>query len=178
MYDAVILAGGQSRRLGGAHKPGIVVGHRTMLDTALAATAVARRTVVVGPRQGTYRPVEFTSEHPPSAGPAAALAAGMQLVTAPRVVVVASDLPFLDLRTVELLVAAAPAVLVDGDGRDQWLCGAWDSDALRAAAQGVQPGSRLRDLLMPLEPVRLLCPGEPWRDIDTVDDLRRAWGTA
>ncbi|MGW4109093.1 NTP transferase domain-containing protein, partial [Streptomyces sp. NPDC004976] len=36
-YDAVVLAGGAARRLGGADKPGVRVGGRALLDRVLAA---------------------------------------------------------------------------------------------------------------------------------------------
>ncbi|MEU7054400.1 NTP transferase domain-containing protein, partial [Streptomyces eurythermus] len=35
-YDAVVLAGGAARRLGGADKPGVRVGGRALLDRVLA----------------------------------------------------------------------------------------------------------------------------------------------
>ncbi|MGW7786766.1 NTP transferase domain-containing protein, partial [Streptomyces tricolor] len=38
-YDAVVLAGGAARRLGGADKPGLRVGGRALLDRVLAACA-------------------------------------------------------------------------------------------------------------------------------------------
>ncbi|WP_204250989.1 NTP transferase domain-containing protein, partial [Saezia sanguinis] len=46
--DVIVLAGGRASRMGGVDKPGLVVGGRSMLETALAA-AGAGRTVVVGP---------------------------------------------------------------------------------------------------------------------------------
>ena len=47
----IILAGGRATRLGGADKPGLVVGGRTLLAAVVAAgtEAGARRVVVVGP---------------------------------------------------------------------------------------------------------------------------------
>jgi molybdopterin-guanine dinucleotide biosynthesis protein A len=47
----IILAGGRGARLGGADKPGLVVGSSTMAATAAraAATAGARRIILVGP---------------------------------------------------------------------------------------------------------------------------------
>ena len=41
-YDAVVLAGGAARRLGGADKPGVRVGGRALLDRVLTACADAR----------------------------------------------------------------------------------------------------------------------------------------
>ncbi|MDG4865579.1 NTP transferase domain-containing protein, partial [Streptomyces sp. T-3] len=46
-YDAVVLAGGGAKRLGGADKPGVRVGGRALLDRVLAACATAAATVVV-----------------------------------------------------------------------------------------------------------------------------------
>ncbi|MFF9149607.1 DUF6457 domain-containing protein [Streptomyces sp. NPDC014861] len=75
-YDAVVLAGGAARRLGGVDKPGVRVGGRALLDRVLAACAGARLTVVVGDPRPTVRPVHWTREQPAGTGPLAALAAG------------------------------------------------------------------------------------------------------
>ncbi|MFB7936855.1 DUF6457 domain-containing protein [Streptomyces sp. NPDC056049] len=75
-YDAVVLAGGAARRLGGVDKPGLRVGGRALLDRVLAACAGARLTVVVGDPRPTVRPVRWTRERPAGTGPVAALAAG------------------------------------------------------------------------------------------------------
>ncbi|MEE4545309.1 NTP transferase domain-containing protein [Streptomyces sp. V4-01] len=76
-YDAVVLAGGAARRLGGADKPALPVGGRMLLDRVLAACPGARATVVVGPRRPTSRPVRWTREDPAGGGPLPALAAGL-----------------------------------------------------------------------------------------------------
>jgi molybdopterin-guanine dinucleotide biosynthesis protein A len=77
-YAAVILAGGAGRRLGGATKPLIPVGGRTMLDRVLAAVADATPRIVVGPAELAVPPgVIRISEHPPGGGPVAALAAAL-----------------------------------------------------------------------------------------------------
>jgi molybdopterin-guanine dinucleotide biosynthesis protein A len=78
--DAIVLAGGRGARLGGVDKADLVVGGQTLLERALAATAGANRTVVVGPRRPTSRPVTWAREHPPGGGPVAALAAGLEHV--------------------------------------------------------------------------------------------------
>ncbi|MFI8824284.1 DUF6457 domain-containing protein [Streptomyces sp. NPDC053431] len=77
-YDAIVLAGGAARRLGGADKPGVRVGGRALLDRVLAGCRDAGRTVVVAEPRGTARPVEWTREEPPGGGPVAALAAGLR----------------------------------------------------------------------------------------------------
>ncbi|MGV9756153.1 NTP transferase domain-containing protein, partial [Streptomyces tricolor] len=45
-YDAVVLAGGAARRLGGADKPGLRVGGRALLDRVLAACGSWSRAVM------------------------------------------------------------------------------------------------------------------------------------
>ncbi|MEU6735450.1 DUF6457 domain-containing protein [Streptomyces physcomitrii] len=81
-FDAVVLAGGGARRLGGADKPGLRVGGRRLLDRVLTACAAAERTVVVAAPRPTVRPVRWTREEPPGSGPVAALAAGLRALDA------------------------------------------------------------------------------------------------
>ncbi|MGC9501548.1 NTP transferase domain-containing protein [Streptomyces sp. WG7] len=135
--DAVVLAGGAARRLGGADKPGLRVGGRPLLDRVLAACAGARTTVVVADPRPTARPVTWAREDPPGGGPLAALAAGLAHTTEEHVVVVSADLPFLDAPTVGRLLSALTAsdcdgvLLTDADGRDQPLVAAYRASALR-----------------------------------------------
>ncbi|MFC7827380.1 NTP transferase domain-containing protein [Streptomyces sp. NPDC057375] len=136
-YDAVVLAGGAARRLGGADKPGLRVGGRALLDRVLAACAGARTTVVVAEPRPTARPVTWAREDPPGGGPLAALAAGLRHTTAEHVLVVSADLPFLAGPTVGRLLSALAAgdadgvLLTDADGRDQPLVAAYRASALR-----------------------------------------------
>ena len=218
-FDAVVLAGGRSTRLGGADKPGLVVGRRTLLGSVVWAVteAGASRVVVVGPQRpaalgaatlspgtgspGTGSPgtgslatggpgarggeqVRYTREDPPGGGPVAALRCGLAEVSAPDIVLLAADLPFLrPVHVTRLLAAAAGppargAALLDASGRPQWLASCWPAAVLRAALEDY-PGSSLRGVLGPLEPVLLpdeTAAGEPppWLDCDTADDLRVA----
>ncbi|WP_312856887.1 molybdenum cofactor guanylyltransferase [Arthrobacter mobilis] len=83
-YDAVVLAGGRSSRLGGVPKALLQFEGRTLLHRTLDALAGARRIAVVGPPElsavlaGQARTgrVLLTREDPPFAGPAAGIAAG------------------------------------------------------------------------------------------------------
>ncbi|WP_425831820.1 DUF6457 domain-containing protein [Streptomyces fractus] len=114
-YDAIVLAGGAARRLGGADKPGVRVGGRALLDRVLQACAGARATVVVAEPRRTARPVVWAREDPPGGGPLAALEAGIrglesgQGPVAESVVVLSADLPFLGDRTVRGLLDALEA---------------------------------------------------------------------
>ncbi|WP_346960611.1 NTP transferase domain-containing protein [uncultured Arthrobacter sp.] len=82
-FDAVILAGGRSSRLGGVPKAGLMVDGATLLAWALRAAGDARRIVIVGPASGDLPPgVLGCREDPPFSGPAAAIAAGLSALAA------------------------------------------------------------------------------------------------
>jgi molybdopterin-guanine dinucleotide biosynthesis protein A len=100
-YDAVVLAGGAARRLGGVDKPAVRVGGRPLLDRVLAACAEARTTVVVAEPRPTARPVRWAREEPPGGGPVAALDAGLRR-TATR------DVPTEDVPTQDIPTEGAP----------------------------------------------------------------------
>ncbi|MBV9293581.1 MAG: NTP transferase domain-containing protein, partial [Frankiales bacterium] len=93
-YDAIVLAGGQSRRMQVEDKTRVMVGGRPLLDRVLAAVAGAAQVIVVGEERRTDVPVRWTCEEPRGSGPASALAAGLALADADVVVVLAGDLPF------------------------------------------------------------------------------------
>jgi molybdopterin-guanine dinucleotide biosynthesis protein A len=201
-YDAVILAGGRAARLGGLDKPGEPVGGRPLIERVAAAVPGARKLVVVGPRRSAVGGPDtiFVMEDPAGAGPVAALRAGLPLVMADWVALLAADLPFLAAGHVSALfkaaagiqagiqaeipgdtarapseVVSAGAVLVDDSDRDQWLTGVWRTQMLREALAGYA-GRSLYGLLGPLRPVRLFLPPDgdgcaPWFDCDTMDDL-------
>ncbi|WP_245691295.1 molybdenum cofactor guanylyltransferase [Sinosporangium album] len=182
VYDAVVLAGGGAARLSGRDKPGLEVGGLALVRRVASAVADARRVVVVGPEREGLPGAVFVREDPPGGGPVPALRAGLAEVSAPWTALLAGDLPFLEPRHVHALLAASGdahgAVLVDGEGREQWLVGLWRVEPLRRALASYT-GRSLHGLLGPLQPVRLAAPPapglpEPWFDCDTMDDLRRA----
>jgi molybdopterin-guanine dinucleotide biosynthesis protein A len=195
---AVVLAGGQGRRLGGTDKPAVRVGHRSLVGAVVAACDLAgvSQVIIVGPVRDALGaeladgavPVVFTSENPPGAGPVPALRAGLAGVTQPWVLVLAADLPFLTGHLLRGLVDAAAlasgAVLADDLGNPQWLTSCWATAHLSAALASYQ-GNSLRGVLGPLPHAALsvpLLPGEPpyWRDCDTPADLAAAarWESA
>ncbi|MFD3545633.1 NTP transferase domain-containing protein [Streptomyces sp. NPDC058655] len=198
-YDAIVLAGGAARRLGGADKPALSVGGRALLDRVLDACPDAGTTVVVGGPRPTARPVRWTREDPPGGGPLAALDAGLRQTTAELVLVLSADLPFLDRDTVRSLLTAPGkaggaggtggtggatasagregALLRDPGGRDQPLLAAYRAGPLRrelallTAAHGALAGLPLRALTAGLDLTRV--EGQPLAsfDCDTWDDL-------
>ncbi|MGX1755519.1 DUF6457 domain-containing protein [Streptomyces lydicus] len=163
-YDTIVLAGGAARRLDGADKPALSVGARPLLDRVLAACPDAAITVVVGPHRPTSRAVIRALEDPPRGGPLAALDAGLRHTTAPTVLVLSADLPFLTTATVQGLLAAATekpgaagpgrgagpdsdappygdgAMLQDASGRDQPLVAAYRAASLRRELAGIRAG--------------------------------------
>ena len=179
VYDAVVLAGGGARRLRGADKPGLLVGGRPLVAWVGEAVAGAGRLVLVGPERSELPRAITVREDPPGGGPVPALRAGLALVRAPWVAVLAADLPFLRTEHVDELrrraYGRAGAVLVDADGRSQWLAGVWRTADL-AGALAHHRGDSLRGLMDPLGPARVATPeGErPWYDCDTPSDVEAA----
>ncbi|MFR0358805.1 NTP transferase domain-containing protein [Streptomyces sediminimaris] len=184
-YDAVVLAGGAARRLGGADKPGVHVGGRALLDHVLTACADARTTVVVADARPTARPVLWAREDPPGGGPLAALGAGLHHTAAGELVVLSADLPFLETATVVRLLTALRAsdadgvLLTDADGRDQPLVAAYRTQALRrelatlSTEHGGLTGLPLRRLTGALDLTRVPDPVASF-DCDTWDDIATA----
>ena len=178
-FDAVILAGGRARRLGGVDKPALLVGGTSLLDRALASVVGASRIVVVGPPRELATPgVVQLQEQPPGGGPVAALGAALPSVSAPLVVVLGADLPAIDQAGIASLVAASEAGHVDGvialdqRGREQYLCAAYRSAALagRFAELGEPQGTSMRALLEGMQLTRVPL-GSQASDIDTPEDL-------
>lgn len=187
---AIVLAGGQARRLGGVDKPGIRLGQRSLVGAVIAAAwqAGASRVVVVGPERpelvdemaGAWEAgLEFTCELPAGAGPVPALRTGLDLITEPWLLLLAADLPFLTAAALRDLVGAASpvggAVVTDEQGRPQWLVSCWRAPDLRTALASYT-GNSLRRLLAPLPHVDVAAVAEPdkppyWLDCDTPEDL-------
>ena len=193
-FDVVILAGGRGTRLGGADKPGLVVGSSTMAAAVLGAAvaAGARQVVLVGPPRADLARISaplpggltVVREDPPGTGPVPALRVGLAPVRAPWVAVLAADLPFLRGEQLRALLDVASggqpagAVMADAGGAAQWLAGCWRTAGLRSALLEYR-GSSLRGLFGPLHPVLIsqATPSSeppPWLDCDTPAELAAA----
>ncbi len=180
---AVVLTGGGAVRFDGADKAGIEIAGSTMLEHVLEALSEVPDVVVVGSEVETSRPVTWCREEPAGGGPAAGLLAGLRgFPRPPRLVaVLAVDMPLVTTATVRRLMlssAADGALLVDENGRQQYLCAVYRTEALLAAAPEPeeQAGLPMRRLVDGLDLAAV--PALPWeaRDVDTWEDLREVRG--
>ena len=183
-FDAVILAGGSGRRLGGVDKAALTVGGATLLERTLDAVERARTVVCVGPERplrDTGRTVAWTREQPPGGGPVAALGAGLDLVHDPVVAVLAVDHPFVTNEVVTRLVETCAladtdaALAGDAAGVFQPLLGAYRTESLRTClrAIGSPRGASMARLIEGLRCVTVPAP-DAAQDCDTPEDLERA----
>ncbi|MGW5142291.1 NTP transferase domain-containing protein [Nocardia beijingensis] len=180
--DAIVLAGGRASRMGGVDKPAIVIGGRSMLEVALAAVAACARTVVVGPHRPELPPeILQVREVPPGSGPVAAIDTGLRALgsTAPLVVVLAADLPFLSPWAIAELIrhateSGADAVFAaDESGRPQYLIGVWRRSALAAALDGLD--ALINQPMKALVPAAAaIIPLSGVGDCDTEEEVRQA----
>jgi molybdopterin-guanine dinucleotide biosynthesis protein A len=177
-FDAVVLAGGDARRLDGLDKSTIVVGGMSLFDRALDAVTGAREVIVVGPRRPTPTAVRWTSEVPEGGGPLRATIAGLELVTCDTVVVLAVDYPFVTPEVVVELIRAAEshegAALQDEGGSMHYVVGAYQVNALRSAVDAQSPSdTSMRSLFGTLDVVAVRANRAAF-DIDTPEDIERA----
>lgn len=187
---AVVLAGGRGSRLGGIDKPGLHIGDRSLLDIAMDAVRDCQ-IVVVGPARQLPAGVIAARERPAGGGPASALAAGIAALPAlppgALVAVLAADLPAIDAATIGRLTAALAArevdaadgaVLIDAEGRRQYLIGVWRLDRLQAAIARLADWHErpLRRLLEPLRTVEIAALEQESADVDTPQDWRHWQG--
>lgn len=184
LFDAVILAGGRSNRLGGHPKSELVFEGSTLLERTLGAVRDARQVVIVGDPGATAVPPSaiVTRESPAFGGPAAAIAAGLAAATgdaARWVLVLACDMPNVAAAVPVLLGgptddAGCDAVLArDEGGPAQYLLARYRRAALEAAISGLGgevSGTSVRSLVSSLEITLVGVAVGASTDIDTWDD--------
>ncbi len=179
---AIILAGGQGSRLGGVRKADLVVRGERLLDSVLAATEQCRARIVVGYEDLAVPPgVLLTREDPPGSGPAAGVAAGLELVgEAEWVLTLACDLPGISEAVPALVEAAGKArrnvdaISASSENRREWLVSIHRKESLRNAIIN-QPGGvvncSMRRLYSELNWEQVAVPPTSTRDIDTWEDF-------
>lgn len=201
-YDALILSGGRSSRLGGEPKALLRAGGRTLLARTVEAAAGAGQVAVVGPAEhlpaAGLAPGQCLSvrEDPPYSGPAAAIGAGLDALDragarAPWLLVLACDMPGIAAAVDALLEAAGSpdgvppgtSLLACAEGRAQPLAGLHDTAALRAAVRGQRGAGGLENLsvfklLARVQRREVPVPAGSTSDVDTWEDARRAGAVA
>lgn len=198
-FDAVILAGGRSSRLGGEPKARLVIGEEPLLVRALRASQGAARTAVAGPSslRGLLAGTDFSGlivrEDPPFSGPAAAvgaaltalgeLAAGAGERRSPWTLVLACDMPQADQAVPALLAAAGQdpsrsVLAVDPGGKTQPLAALYRTEDLAAAAEAHAGGLTNVSMFSMLARVQwreAAVPEGSTADVDTWADAGK-WG--
>ena len=112
MWTAAILAGGRSQRLGGRNKAGLRLGGTSILDRQLAVLRrVADRTIIIANDADAYRSfgVPVLPDLAPEAGALGALYTAIHSAPSDRTLIVACDMPFLDVPFLGHLMAAGSA---------------------------------------------------------------------
>ena len=178
----LLLTGGASRRLGIDKATLLVDGERLADHAARVLAAVVAPVIEVGPG---YTSLPAVREDRPGDGPLVALAAGAAALAARALevpaVVLAVDLPFVDVSVVEWLAAhSAPGTVVPlVDGIPQTLCARYGWDALDAARGLADEGARSLRAVLAAVPVHEALEAE-WRavatrrtflDVDTQGDV-------
>ena len=177
----IVLCGGTSRRLAGRDNTREPLAGTTVMDHLLDALPAGWPVICVGEERATTRPVRWCRESPVRGGPVAGIAAALDQLHRPEIVVVlGGDMPFAAAALSGLVEAltAAPgldAVLAtDPDGRAQPLLAAYRREALRSALPREPGGARLMSVLDSL--VTGTVPSAAWvtLDVDTSEALEQA----
>jgi molybdopterin-guanine dinucleotide biosynthesis protein A len=184
VFDAVVLAGGRGRRLGGTDKAEVMLAGRALIDRVLDAAALARSTVIVGPPRHGRHGVSSVLEEPPGGGPVAGLWAGVDVLDRRHphddaaVLVLACDVPLASRAVPGLLAALVGdsrndgAHLVDTDGRAQSLVAIYRRAPLRAGLERLPGrGRSMGQLLAGLTLTPVMDAGGDGMDADTWDDV-------
>ena len=189
MIPAAILAGGQSRRLGGGDKCLLPFGNGTILDAVLAAVAPQAEPILINTNNDPTLFARFGLEVradalPGQLGPLAAILTALLWAGekgANHVVTVPGDTPFLPHDLVRGLLAAAtserPAVAMSR-GQLHPVIGLWPVSLAAALERDLQAGLRAaHNWVSDLDAVIVgfdASGGDPFENINTPDDLARA----
>ena len=133
--DALVLAGGRSRRMG-APKASLPINGVAMIESVLRVVEpIFRRTLVVARPETELPPLEaeVVFDQYPDRGPLAGLISGLQATTALWCFVTGCDMPFLDPEVIRLMAGhlqGADVVTVRASGRVQPLHAFYHKDCL------------------------------------------------
>ncbi len=176
----VVLAGGQSRRMG-TDKALTLLGGRTLLDWVVTALSqVVPEVVVVGREraEGVRSIPDLESE---GRGPAAGIATGLSEAAGRPVLAVAVDHPWVRPATLAAMLEVRPLPVVPLDMLYQISCAVYPARALPPVAEAARKGQSLQPVI-PRLGGSLILPeywrswgedGRSWFSVDTPDALRQ-----
>jgi molybdenum cofactor guanylyltransferase len=184
---AVIMAGGDSRRMG-QDKAKLLLGERTLLKNVAATLQPLFSEVIVSVRSS--RPeidLPQICDDPAHKGPLAGLAAALERASTPWIFAVACDMPFITPTVIEYLAlqrAEFQAVVPVVGGYPQPLAAFYAVSCLDAVRQ-ILNGNGKHSMLAPLERLQVRFVGEQqmqsvdpqllsFFDLDTPQDLAQA----
>lgn len=188
MLGAIVLAGGQSARMG-TNKLALAIDGATLLSRAVdAVKCCADRVVVAGPKPDDWPEgdeVGFVVEEPPFGGPVAGMAAALHVLaetTDPdEVLILAGDLAD-PAGVVRLLMAETSdgvdgRVLVDDDGWPQYLAGCYRFNAIGEALPETVRDVSVRSVFRRLNVKMVQADVAVTKDIDTREQALAARAT-
>ena len=177
----IVLAGGQSRRMGGGDKGLLDLGGRPVIAHVIERLGCARAISANGDpaRFARFGLPVLADSVPGWPGPLAGVLAGMDWAAGQgiaRILTAATDTPFFPRDLAARLAAAKAPVVMATDGGDHPAFAMWDvalRDDLRAA---LHSGTRrMRDWMDARGALRVEIPGEdPFFNINTPADLDAA----
>lgn len=177
----IVLAGGQSRRMGGGDKGLLDLGGRPVIAHVIERLGCARAISANGDpaRFARFGLPVLADSVPGWPGPLAGVLAGMDWAAGQgiaRILTAAADTPFFPRDLAARLAAAKAPVVMATDGGDHPAFAMWDvalRDDLRAA---LHSGTRrMRDWMDARGALRVEIPGEdPFFNINTPADLDAA----
>ena len=171
----VILAGGQSRRMG-RDKALIELGGKTLLErTADTLWHITSDLIVVGPeeRGGQLPGVTVVQDAVPGSGPLGGIAAALRASPHPCCLVVACDMPLLNVGLLRYLVELAPSfdvVIPDADGFTHQMHAVYSTACLPHMERQLAAGDFKIDRFFPRVRVRYVTAEE----IDRFDPQHRS----
>ena len=193
MATAAILAGGRARRFGGRPKALLPIGGLRIIDRLLAALGpVVGEVVIIAREDEPYRALGLPIRHDvlPGTGPLGGIYTALAATTAPRTLIVAADMPFLNPRFLARLLDAGRDVdiaLPRTEDGYQPLCASYAAacatvirrrlDENRLAVHGLLSVTRVREI-GPAEMARLDPTGKLCFNVNTPADYDRALALA
>ncbi len=186
--DAIVLAGGDSRRMG-SPKAILPFGGTTLVGATVEALRPVFRQVLVVARDKaplSGLDVEILEDSRPLQGPLVGLARGLSHSGAPWCFVAACDMPFLQAKVIHTMAAHlgdCDAVVPEYDGRFQTLHAFYSSTCLSFAEELLGQGiTSMKALLSRCRVTKLTedhfasIPGgvRSFRDLDTDEEYRAA----